>query len=498
MPDQHTPTASVDSPDTVTTRGPGPRRTIGTLELAFFVVAAAGPLLVVAGIAPLGIAFGGISAPLAQLIAGIVLVIFAVGFTRLAVTVKLPGGFYAYIGKALGRPLGGGAALLATVMYSCSTISQAGIFGAFADAAVQRWTGADLPWYLYSFAIVALVGLLGYRQISLSAKVLGVALIAEIGVLLVLAVPVILTGGGPDGLTVDPFEPSNLVTSAGIGAMLVIAFSGFIGFESTTIYAEETKNPTRTIPRATLIAVGFLAVFYAFMIWVGVVAFGAAGAIDVATNSPTEMMFIATEQYAGKPAAEAMEALLLTSTLAAILSFHNAAARYYATMGRERLLPARLAARHPRHGSPTAASLLLTGLSVVVVVVFAVAGLDPYLNLFLWVGGWPILSVTLLQALCSVAVIVYYRRWPSAKTSLWSSLIAPTIAATALGIAAVLMVENFDILTAASSTVNAVILSVIPATFLGGVVITLVMRTRHPERYAAMLQDQHHGAPGED
>ena len=52
--------------------------TLGTSSVAFFVVAAAAPLLVMAGVAPLAIGFGGVGAPSGYLIAGVTLAIFAV------------------------------------------------------------------------------------------------------------------------------------------------------------------------------------------------------------------------------------------------------------------------------------------------------------------------------------------------------------------------------------------------------------------------------------
>ncbi len=52
---------------------------LGTGSLIFMVVAAAAPLTVMAGVAPLAIAVGGIGAPVGYLAAGLVLTVFAVG-----------------------------------------------------------------------------------------------------------------------------------------------------------------------------------------------------------------------------------------------------------------------------------------------------------------------------------------------------------------------------------------------------------------------------------
>jgi amino acid transporter len=465
-----------------------PRATMGTFELAFFVVAAAGPLLVVAGYAPLAIQLGGIAAPAAQLSAGIVLLLFSVGFTRMALRINNPGAFYSYIGRSLGKPMGGGAALLAMTAYSMIAIGQLGAFGSFAQGTVGRLTGLDVPWPVYSAVALAAVAFLGHRRISFSARVLGIALLAEVAVLLVLALPVLVRGGGPDGLTLAPFDPSLLAAGGGVGAMFTIAFGAFAGFESTAVYAEEARNPQRTVPRATFLAIGFLTVFYTFMIWIAVVAFGKSGAVDIATSDPVGMFFVATEQYVGHWATVTMELLLITSAFASTLAFHNTASRYLFTLGRERLLPARLASVHPRHGSPWVASGVQTAAAVVLVAAFAVAGADPYLDLFLWLSSPGIVAVTLLQGVCAVAVVVYFRRHPLGGRSAWATLVAPLLALVGLCWATWLILSNFDLLTGRTDWINALLIGVLPVVFLVGVAAVLRMRGTRPERYARLIE----------
>ncbi|RBL80904.1 amino acid transporter, partial [Streptomyces cavourensis] len=53
------------------------RGTLGTADIAFFVVSAAAPLTVMAGVAPIALLLGGIGAPVGYLVAGVTLAIFA-------------------------------------------------------------------------------------------------------------------------------------------------------------------------------------------------------------------------------------------------------------------------------------------------------------------------------------------------------------------------------------------------------------------------------------
>src|SRR4029450_1611502 len=114
-----------------------------------------------------------------------------------------------------------------------------------------------------------------------------------------------------------------------------------------------------------------------------------------------------------------MELLLISSAFASTLAFHNTTSRYLFTLGREGLLPSRLASGHPRHGSPFRprgrgsafrASGVQAAAAVVVVLLFALSGADAYLGLFLLMVGPGILAVIVLQALCAVAIVVFFRR----------------------------------------------------------------------------------------
>ena len=464
------------------------RSNMGALELAFFVVAAAGPLLVVAGFAPLAFMIGGIGAPGAQLVAGLVLFLFAIGFTRMALRVRNPGAFYAYIGRSLGKPMGGGAAILATLAYSAIAMGQLGAVGAFAAGTTSRLTGVDIPWPVFSLTALALVAILGHRQISLSAKVLGIALLTEAAVLLVLAVPVLIQGG-PEGYDFSSFQPSAIFAGGGTGAMFAIVFGAFIGFESTAIYSEETRDPARTVPRATFLAIGFLAIFYTFMAWVAVIAFGKSEVVNVATESPTEMFFIATEQYVGHSATVVMEILLITSAFASTLAFHNTTSRYVFTLSREGLLPPALSRVHGRHASPHLASGAQAAASLVVVLLFIVAGADPYLQLFLLMVAPGILAIILLQAMTSVAIVVFFRKQdPDHGLSPFSTTVAPIASLIGLVVALWLVLRNVELLSGRTDWVNGLLIAALPAAFLLGVLRTLWLRRNRPECYAALTE----------
>ena len=461
---------------------------MGPFELAFFVVAAAGPLLVVAGYAPLAFMLGGIGAPGAQLVASVVLLLFAVGLTRMALRIKNAGAFYSYIGQGLSKPLGAGSATLAMTAYSIISIGQLGAVGAFAAGPMNNLLGTEIHWVVWSFIALAIVAFLGHRQISLSAKVLGIALLTEAGVLLLLAFPVLIQGGA-EGFDFSSFEPSAVFAGGGTGAMFAIVFGAFIGFESTAIYSEEARDPEKTVPRAVYLAVGFLGVFYTFMMWVVYVAFGKSEIVDAATADPVGLVFSAMEAYVGHNAVVVMEILLVTSAFASTLAFHNTASRYMFTLSREKMLPSFLSRVHPKHHSPFAASGFQSALGLVIVAVFAIIGADPYLQLFLLLVAPGVLTVIVLQALTSLAIILYFNRNGNREgLSIWSTVVAPILSLVGLGVATYLIVINFDLLSGRTDWVNWLLLSIIPLMFAVGVIRALWMRSNAPDDYAKLTE----------
>nr|WP_206323957.1 APC family permease [Streptomyces sp. HNM0574] len=458
---------------------------VGTGDLVFFVVAAAAPLTVMAGVAPLAIGMAGRAAPLGYLLSGLLLVVFAAGFTAMSRHVRNAGAFYAYVGRGLGRAAGAGAAYLAVLAYNAIEAGLLVAFGWFTEAGVADLAGVRVPWWLWSLAGLAAIGVLGYLRVTLSAKVLGVALALEVLVLLVFEAGVFAGGGGPEGPDPGVLSPAHL-GEAGVGGMFVLAIGAFIGFEATAIYAEEARDPERTVPRATYIAVGFLALFYTFTVWTVITAYGADRAQSVANgDGGGDMVFAATERLVGAWASDTMHALLVTSAFAATLAFHNAAARYFYALGREGLLPRRLGTVTSRTRSPALAVLLQSALALLVVLVTIAAGADPYTVTFLWTNGTGILGVMVLQAVTALAVYGFFRRDRRGLPA-WRVALAPLLSGLGLSVLIVMVAANLDLLTGAPTAVNVALLVPLPLAFAAGVAVALRIRRRDPAAYARL------------
>lgn len=395
-------------------------RSLGVAGIVLMVVAAAAPITVVVANFPLILLeSGSIGAPLMILAATLILLLFAVGFTWMTPHVPDAGAFYAYVHQGLGRRAGLGTAAVALLSYVLLTVSMTCYLGVQAGNLLALWTGIELPWWLISAVMIAVVGVLAHRRIDLSAAVLGVVLVLEI--LAVLAIDLGVLASGRE-LTPVPFSPAEALSGApGLG--LLFAFLGFFGFEATAVFRHEARDPLRTIPRATYVAVLLIGVLYTVSSWLVISGLGAEDALDAAAASPDSVVVALAGDVVAPIMRDVTQVLVVTSMFACMLGFHNIVARYLFTLGRRGVLPFALGQVHPVHRAPSRASLTVTGITAAIVLVSALAQLDPVVEIYTWYSGLGAIGVIAMMALTALAVLRFGGRRAGALT----------LAATGLG-----------------------------------------------------------------
>ncbi len=444
---------------------------LGTASIVFMVIAAAAPLTVIGGNVPLAIANGnGAGAPTGFVIAALVLAVFSVGFLTMTPHVKSAGAFYAYVRQSLGDRFGLGTAYVALVAYTAIQVGVYGYLGGSVAAFVESLGGPTLPWWLYSGLALLVVAYLGYRNIDLSAKVLGVALVLEIGIVLVMDSSIFLSGGA-EGLSAVSFTPA-AIFSGPIGVAILFALTGFMGFESTAVFRDEARTPEKTIPRATYIAVAVIGVFYAISSWALVEGWGPSRVVQEATANPGSFMLDAAQTYIGTVGHDIMNILLLTSLFACVLSFHNVIARYQFTLASEKHLPARLATVHAKHDSPSTSSLVQSLTAALLVGVFSVFSIDPLVIVFGSMAGVATVGMMMLLIVTSIAVVKFFAAHPELATSIWKGRVAPMISTVAVTGCMILVLTNFVLVTSCPPEVSVVLALIPPAAFVAGLLVS--------------------------
>ncbi|KAA0081980.1 APC family permease [Mycolicibacterium sp. P9-64] len=445
------------------------RGNLGVASIVFMVVAAAAPLGVIGGVVPLGIASGnGAGFPATFIAATVVLLLFAVGFTAMTPYVEDAGAFFSYVRKSLGTPAGIGIAFVALVSYVALEAGVYGLLGPAGAAVVELFDGPSLPWWLFAALAFAVTTYLGYRNITVSSRVLAVLLTAEIAIVLVLDL-VIVARGGDHGLSTGIVNPT-AIFSGSLGIGLLFAIISYVGFEATAIFRDEARTPERTIPRATYLALILIGVFYALTSWALISGWGDEAAVKQATDSGATFLGDSAQRYIGLVGADVITVLYFTSLFACILAFHNVASRYVFALSQRDVLPASLSEPHTLHGSPHRASLWVSGVVAAGILLAVVFKLDPAAQFYTWFAGATTVGVVLLMIATSVAVLVFFGR-DQRGHSVWRVRIAPVLGLVGLLGALVLILTNLKDLVGGSSVLAWVIVGVLVGALAVGVLI---------------------------
>lgn len=174
------------------------RNSLGLIAVTFMVISAAAPLTGVAGATPLAFLLGnGTGVPLTFILLTLLMLAFAAGYVAMSRHVINAGAFYAYAARGLGGRLGGAVAMIALVAYNTMQFGLIGLLGGISAGVLSQF-GLTLPWWVYSLIAIVLVGILGYRQVELSAKVMVVLVSLEYLIVLIVDFA-ILGAGGADG-----------------------------------------------------------------------------------------------------------------------------------------------------------------------------------------------------------------------------------------------------------------------------------------------------------
>lgn len=495
---------------------------IGLIGVLFMALANAAPVTAMSGNVPIAIGFGdGVGIPGAFLFATIILTLFSIGFVAMARHVTTTGAFFGFISQGLGQAWGMASGFVATMAYIVFEGSIIGILAYFANATVNSWFHTDVNWFILGLIGIAVIAVLGYYDINIAAVVLGVFLVCEVLLLGALSLSILFHGGGHDGLVGSVLNPIQGFSSLGAGGTapghsgsfglkgaggaalpagtaaigLFFAFWSWVGFETTAVYGEESRNPKKIVPRATLIAVIGLGLFYTFVSWMVISGNGLSESISLSTSSnPLNLFEGIFRTYLGEWAVRVFEFLTVTGSFACAMAFHNAASRYIYAFGRETpSLRRSIGATHAHHGSPHIASVVQSVITLVITIAFFVVKGSSVTNAA-YIYQYGILAVMgtmgvlVVQAVTSVAVIWYFHVKKVHPGNMITTGVIPALGAIGMIYVVYLLYSNLDFAggAAAGSPLFKAIPYIVLITFLAGLGIALLVRFRNPAQYQAI------------
>lgn len=437
-------------------------KAIGLVGVLFLTVTGAAPISAMLFNVPIGVGSGnGKAVPAAFLVATIILFIFSIGYAAMAKKVTTVGGFYAFISRGLGRPAGLALGFGSVVAYSVFEVSLAGGFAYFANKMFP-----SVPWPVFALGMIAGISVLSYLEVKLSSAVLGVALVGEVLILVLFDIGVFTS----DKAVIDISALNPLAAfegfpaaknaagdqlGAGVAAIgLFFAFWSWIGFEMAPNYGEESRDPKRNVPLSLYISVLGLGVFYVLTSWAAVSAYPSTeAAITQAQKASSDFFLAPTEALIGGWAKTAMGWLILTSAFACGMAFHNTAARYFYSLGREGVLPAALGKTHPKHKSPYVGSLVQSVVAALLIGAFCLfmGTDDPTRQAYAGVYGLMALIGTALimfaQAVVSLAIFLYFRKHHPDEQHWLKTQTAPIFAFVSQLVVIYLLFSNMEFLS---------------------------------------------------
>ena len=309
-------------------------------------------------IAP-AVARAGAQAPLAFILAAIVMAPSAASFAELASRMPMSAGEATYVQAGLkstwlARLVG--LLVIATAIISAATVSRgcAGYIQVF----------AGLPFEVIVAGVVLSLGALTAVGIWESVSFAGIMTLIEIsGLLVIISLGATYTPGLIQRLPEMWSGLDGATAWIGMASAILLAFFAFTGFEGLANIAEEVERPSRTLPIAIFLTLALVTLLYVLVVWISLVAVPREELAQ--TAAPLSLVY---ERVTGASPA-VITSIAIAATMNGIVVFMIMGSRVIYGMAAQGLLPARLARVNARTRTP----LVATGIVVAVVLVLALA-----------------------------------------------------------------------------------------------------------------------------
>lgn len=486
-------------------------KAVGLVGVLFLTLTGAAPMTASLLNIPIVVGNGnGYGAPAAFLVATLILLLFSVGYAAMASKVSAVGGFYSFISHGLGRELGMAFGFCAVAAYAIFEPALAGGLAYFLNLKLSELFGINVPWAPLAVGMVVLISVLTYFEVQLSAALLGVALVAEVLILLFFDLGIFAHAGHGAAVSISAlnpvgafqgFAPDGKLLGGAAGIGLFFAFWSWVGFEMAPNYAEESVNPKKIVPISLYVSVICLGVFYTVTSWAVVSSYpDFHSLIDAAQNNAATFFFDPATKLLGPWVTSLMSYLVLTSSFACGMAFHNTAARYLYALGREGVFPKALARTHVVHKTPYVASIVQSAIAILVILAFAIfigsdnPQTDAYAGLFSLMALMGTILVLSAQAVVSLAVIVYFKNNHPSEAGRWSTFVAPMLAFLSQAFALYLCATNMEFLGGGFAFADWIIPLDI-AIFAVGLAGAFLIKTTNPAKFEKIGRLIYQGVP---
>jgi amino acid transporter len=330
----------------------------------------------------------GAAAPLGYLATALVMALVVLCIAAAGSRVAITGGPYAYVEVALGSYVG---LLAGALLWATDLAATAAVANLFAGSAVALFGGAGRAVAVPTLIVAIFLALswLNVRGVRTGARVIELATVAK----LLPLVAFVLVGA----FFVHPahFRMDHAVSVGDVSRTVGVLVFAFAGIEAALTPSGEIREPSRTVPRAALLALGGAALLYLLVQGVAQGVLGPELADDRVTPLAT-----AAGVFAGSTGRTVILVGAAISMFGYLTGAILAAPRTMFAFGRDGFLPRSLAAVHPRFHTPHVAIITYGVLAT------ALALSGTFEQLAILANS----TVLALYFLCAIAAAVLQRR----------------------------------------------------------------------------------------
>ncbi|NNC42936.1 MAG: amino acid permease [Acidimicrobiia bacterium] len=325
----------------------------------------------------------GLHAPISFLVAALLAGITGLAFAELAGRLPRAAGEAVFVDHAFGRKTLTRIIGLSVVLVGL--IAGAAITTAFAGYLGELFQVPDALAMIGLIVSLGVVSATGARSSVLVAALFTVVEVIGLSLIVVYGV-----GSADFGLVGTMFTPDlDAGVWFGILGGAFVAFFAFLGFEDIDAMAEETRDPTRVLPKAILGTLAISTVFYVVVVGVAVLV------VDPSVLGRSDAPLVLVFDTAGG-SADLMAALGTLAMINGVLVQLIMVSRVLYGMGRLGSLPGFLGVVEPRTGIPMTSTLIAVASMLALALAFDL-GVLARLTSLLTIGIFTAVNVSLVR-----------------------------------------------------------------------------------------------------
>jgi APA family basic amino acid/polyamine antiporter len=355
----------------------------------------------------------------------------AISYASLNSTAPSVGAASTWLWRAVSPSAGYLVGLTMAAYFILAALAQPLLFGLFFRdlLAVCGFQASGLWVLLLAIPIItAPVMWATYRGAEASTRLAVALMTIESAVVIALSITILLAkGSAAGGVTLHPFDPSAATHGfSGFWTAMLLGILAYCGFDVVSTAAEETNAPAEHVPRAIILTILGITLFWAINAWIFTLAMPNDEVVRYSTEGLTAVTPLAAQFWGAGKILVILTAI--TGICAVYVTGALGASRIIFALARHGLLPSSLARLDPSGRVPRQALHLVFG-TIVIANAAAIVVFRNGLVAFTWWANALVFFATLTFTAVNTANIFYFRRVAPEHYKVVPNLLVPLLGA---------------------------------------------------------------------